>query len=179
MIAVAFVLPVTFAVVFSVVNNSELGSLHSAVADDPLNDVPVSLTPAPGQPDVGETDARCQADAAWALPKNTSSTSVPAKSAGRPCTTLNDLMTTSSTLPPGGPCATHVQKVKHSQPFDAMRSTRPSALIANRTRARVGCGVPAVVTQSLGSDDLIDEAGLYVVDESCDSELGWEEWVGF
>jgi hypothetical protein len=74
---VAFVLLWTFAVVSCDVKINELGSDHLTFVDVPLNAVPVSLTSAvPGHPDVGETDVRCHADAAWALPRNTNSPSV-------------------------------------------------------------------------------------------------------
>lgn len=82
-VAVAFVLPLTFAVVDCDVNNTALGAVHVAVVDVPLKPVPVKVTSVPGHPDVGETEVRCHADAASALAKKTSSPSVPAKRLAR------------------------------------------------------------------------------------------------
>jgi hypothetical protein len=80
-IAVAFVLLLTFAVVLTDVKISEFGSLHSAMAVEPLNEFPVSLTSVPEQPDVGETEVRCHADATCALARKTSRPSTPAMTA--------------------------------------------------------------------------------------------------
>jgi len=71
MIPVAFVELVTVAVVSCDVKMNELGSVHWIFDVDPLNEVPVNVTVSPGHPVVGETDVRCHADAAWALPRNT------------------------------------------------------------------------------------------------------------
>jgi hypothetical protein len=63
---------------------SAVGSNHMASSVSPLNPVPVKWTTVPGHPDVGDTDVRCAADAAWALPKNTSRPSVLAMRLTRP-----------------------------------------------------------------------------------------------
>jgi hypothetical protein len=75
-IPVALVELVTVAVVSCVVKMNELGSDHLIFDVDPLNDVPVNVMTVPGHPVVGETDVRCHADAAWALPRNTNRPSV-------------------------------------------------------------------------------------------------------
>jgi hypothetical protein len=76
--AVAFVELSTFADVSCSWKISASGSLHSAWIDDPLKPVPMNITTVPGQPEFGVTDVRCDAEAAWALPRNTIRPSVPA-----------------------------------------------------------------------------------------------------
>ena len=77
--AVALVLLATVAVVVAASKRKAAGAFHSAVADVPLNPVPVNVTEVSAHPDVGETDVSLHADAACAVPKNTSMLSMLAR----------------------------------------------------------------------------------------------------
>ena len=72
-VAIVFVTVVTAGVVV-LVKSSAAGSFHPAFVFVPTLPklVPVNVIVVPGHPVVGDTDVRCQADAAWALAKNTS-----------------------------------------------------------------------------------------------------------
>jgi len=83
-VAVVFVTVVTAGVVV-LLKSSAAGSFHSAFVFVPTLPklLPVNVIVVPGHPVVGDTDVRCQADAAWALAKNTSRPSMLARSLAR------------------------------------------------------------------------------------------------
>jgi hypothetical protein len=97
--AVAVVLA---TVVFALVEISLLlpwlaGLVHCAseYVPTPPNEVPVNVTSVPAHPSFGLTDVKCQADAAWALAKNSSSPKVPATRLAR----LTDRMRIATNAP--------------------------------------------------------------------------------
>src|SRR5271167_1741679 len=84
-VAVVFATVVTAGVVV-LGKTRAAGSFHSAfvfVPTKPKPD-PLNVIVVPAHPVVGDTDVRCHADAAWALPKNTSSSSMLARTLVRP-----------------------------------------------------------------------------------------------